>query len=97
MAEQLVGLDEAPEGLLDEIFSCVQVVEHVAAEDEESAVDPDVRLRDVLDAVHEAILHRANSVERVGLGRTQSNEPTLSASASSDTMAESGASVTASP
>ena len=58
VGDQLFSLDQALEGLLHELLAGVDVVEHVPPKDEEPAVDPDVRLLDVLDRVNNPVLRR---------------------------------------
>ena len=53
IGDQLAALDQALERLFDELFAVVDVVEDLAAEDEEPAVDPELRAGDVLDPADE--------------------------------------------
>ena len=40
--KQLIGLDQPPEGRLDQLLALLQIVEDLGAEDEEAAIDPEV-------------------------------------------------------
>ena len=69
----LFRLDQPAEGAVDQIFAFLDEVEDPAVEDEEAAVDPDVRRRDVLDAADQAAALHLDRVERV-VGRPHAQE-----------------------
>src|SRR6266849_2872711 len=66
VGEQLPGGDQALERLDDELFSRLDVVEHVAAKCKETAVDPHIRLADMAYALHEAVVLEIDEMERPG-------------------------------
>src|SRR5438309_1474018 len=69
---QLLQPDETLEGLLDELFAFLDVVEDLALEGEEAAVDPDTRIGDVANVAHARVVAERDGVE--ALTRTDADE-----------------------
>src|SRR5205085_9483198 len=65
ICDELAALDQAREGLLDQILVLADVVEDLAAEEEVAAVDADRRVRHRLDPVDEVAVGERDEVERV--------------------------------
>jgi hypothetical protein len=66
---QLVLGDQPPKRLLHEVVAFLDVVEDLPSEDEVAAVDPHVRIRDVVDLRHRVVLGDLRDVEVVGRAR----------------------------
>src|SRR6266511_151839 len=67
IGDELAPLDQATEGLFDQILVLTQEVEDLATEYEVAAVDPQVRFRHGLDALNEVTIGELDDVERVAV------------------------------
>src|SRR6478735_910019 len=72
MGNQLILLDQATEGLDDQLFTAEKMVENLLFEHEEPAVDANVRISDVFDARHPIIGIRVDDVK--GLRHAHAHE-----------------------
>ena len=70
--DQLLDTDEPLKGLLDEFLAFLEVVEDLALESEEAAVDPEVSPADTADVPDEGVVAERDRVE--ALTRTYADE-----------------------
>ena len=96
LTDELIGLHQPTERLLDEVLTWLELIEQLGPHDEVPAVDPDVRRGHIADPVDEPTFVHRNDVEAV-VGRTARKLAVTPAALVRSIIAGRSASVSVSP